>query len=419
MNNKLLTRNYLIEQVKAELLRLRYKKDRIRLYNLIWIKLDQYMENRNLDYFDMNIGLNFLEYEYNLTVFNNLNSCNNIKVRAINMLGEFQLHGMILSKRRKVSTEYYKVVNKCFSNFLESRRLYGISEKTLKSNELYLSRFSEYLSKYKLENISEINNNHILGFINTLAGTSKATIYCTLCTLRVLLRYLHTEKFVETDFSYIVPKINIDKTSRVPSAYSKDEIEKLLGSIDRGSPKGKRDYAMILLASRLGMRAGDICCLSFKNIKWEHNTLEFIQQKTNKKAILPLTSEVGSALINYLKYGRPINDSNNIFVRHTCPISPLTPPTLHSIVWKAMQGAEIYIPNGKKHGPHSLRHSLASALLEENVPLHVISEVLGHSNTDTTAIYLKINVDQLRNCALDINDFEWNKLTDGGESYVL
>jgi len=409
----------IIKAVRAELFRVQYKEQRINLYSSIWETLEGYMSKRNLKVFDMKIGLRFLEEEYGITVFKHLTSLNGIKVRAINMLGEYQLHGIILSKKVTIDKEYTPVVNKAFNGFVASRRQYGISEKTLQSNECYLRSFSEHLSKKKLGNISDLDTSHILGFINTLAGKSNATVYCTLGALRALLRYLHEDKILKKDFTSIVPKIKIDKTSRIPSAYNKQEVQRLLDSIDRGSPKGRRDYAILLLAARLGMRASDICALSFKNIKWEHNEIEFIQRKTKGKTILPLLPEVGSAIIDYLKNGRPTMKCDTIFVRHTCPITPLMPPTLHSIVWQYLQLAGIKVPDGKKHGPHALRHSLASALLEENTPLPVISEVLGHTNTDTTSIYLKIDVNHLRHCALDISAFEWNKTEQGGAVHVL
>ncbi len=418
MKQKLLFEE-LVSAVRDELLRVNYSLQRIRVYEPIWDSLGLYLKNLNLQYYDMNIGLNFLNDEYGITIFNNLKTPDGKKVRAINMLGEYQLHGFILSKRRVIGREYYSVVKDAFEGFIESRRRYGISEKTLQSNELYLSRFSEYLSKQKLRDFSDLNARHILGFANTLAGTTNATVHCTMCSIRVLIRYLYEEKILEKDYSYVVPNIKLDKTSRIPSAYSKEEVQLLLDGVDRGNPKGKRDYAILLLASRLGMRAGDICNLSFNNVKWEYNEIELIQGKTQEKILLPLLPEVGSAIIDYLKYGRPITNGTTIFVRHTCPITPLAPPTLHSIVSKYMQLAEISIPDGKKHGPHALRHSLASALLEENIPLTTISEILGHTNTETTSIYLKIDVTHLRQCALDISSFSWNQKTEGGAAHEL
>jgi site-specific recombinase XerD len=409
----------LIEAVKEELHRVKYKETRIELYRSIWEVLRKYMEEKDLRRFDMKIGLNFLEDEYGITVFKHLSSSNNIKVRAVNMLGEYQLHGIVLSKKRIVGKEYYPPVKKAFDGFIQSRRCYGISEKTIESNELHLSRFSEYLSKQQVEDISELNSGHIFGFVNTLAGSSIATVHCTSSTLRTLFRYLYEEKVLEKNLSYVVPKIKIDETSRIPSAYNKEDVQKLLDGVDRGSPKGKRDYAILLLASRLGMRAGDICGLSFKNLKWEHDEIELIQEKTQEKILLPLLPEVGLAIIDYLKYGRPIAESTVIFMRHTCPIAPLIRSTLHSIVTKYLRLAGIRIPDGKKHGPHALRHSLASVLLEENTPLPIIAEVLGHKTTETTSIYLKIDVNHLRLCALDVPEFAWNQPVDGGDTHAF
>ncbi|MBT9438300.1 MAG: tyrosine-type recombinase/integrase [Desulfobacterales bacterium] len=408
----------LVREVRTELIRVKYKKQRINLYESIWENLGHFMGKRRREYFDMKIGLQFLKNEYGITVFKHLSSSQGIKVRAVNMLGEYQLHGIILSKKRIMGKDYYPPVLKAFKGFVELRRRSGISENTLQSNELYLSRFSEYLSKQKLQSIRDLEATHVLGFVNTLAGTSNATVSCTLCSLRVLLRYLYNEEVLKKDISHIVPRIKIDKTARVPSAYSKKEVQKLLDIVDRGNPKGKRDYAILLLASRLGMRAGDICRLSFSNLKWEQNKIELIQEKTHDNILLPLLPEVGSAIIEYLKYGRPMTDSSTIFVRHICPITTLSAPTLHSIVHQYMQLAGINVPDGKKHGPHALRHSLASALLEENIPLPIISEVLGHKTTDTTSVYLKIDINSLRHCALDVSEYAWNQ-SDGGNFHEL
>lgn len=122
-----------------------------------------------------------------------------------------------------------------------------------------------------------------------------------------------------------------------------------------------------------------------------------------------MLEEVGIAIIDYLKYARPDVGTDIIFLRLVPPIRKLEAPTLHSIVTHHMRRAKIKIKDGKKHGPHALRHSLASALLEENTPLPVISEILGHTNTNSTSVYLKIDIRQLRNCSLEALPFEWNK----------
>jgi integrase len=176
----------------------------------------------------------------------------------------------------------------------------------------------------------------------------------------------------------------------------------MLDVIDRGNPAGKRDYAMILLAARLGFRTMDIKHLKLDNLKWQSNRIEFMQSKTSRLQSLPLLPDVGWAIIDYLKNGRPKVDSPYVFLRHLAPLEPFSDDDrLHQIVVKYMRLAKIPISSQKKKGMHSLRHTLASRLLEAHTPLPVISDILGHLSTDSTAVYLKVDVAMLRECALD------------------
>jgi integrase len=149
------------------------------------------------------------------------------------------------------------------------------------------------------------------------------------------------------------------------------------------------------------MRASDICALEFASLKWEENKLEFVQRKTGKPVSLPLLNEVGDAIIEYLMV-RPQSDLNSVFLRIAPPPVQLHRHSLYEITRKYITRSGIYIPPGKKHGPHALRHSLSSILLESRVPLPVISGILAHSSSDTTKVYLKIDHNQLRECALSV-----------------
>lgn len=356
------------------------------------------------NYFEMVIDLNFLRNNYNIEDLHYLTGKAKIQVRAINMLAEYQIHGYALSKMRSKPQDFTLIVKSLFNMYLLKRSSDGRCEKTLKSDRIYLNRFSDYIDSTKIDFIADLNTTHIHGYINTMAGLTKSSIYCGLSSLRTLLRFLYNQGSIKVDLSATVPHLKLDKTATIPSAYNKTEIEDLLKSIDRGSPKGRRDYAIIILSCRLGMRAGEICNMKFIDIYWEKNELKFNQSKTKKCIILPLLPEVGNAIIEYLKYGRPISEDEHIFLRHICPISQLCEPTLHSIVSFYLRRAGVAIPKGKKHGPHSLRHSLASILLEKNVPIFVISEILGHEDSKTTSIYLKIDISHLKLCSLDVPD---------------
>lgn len=168
---------------------------------------------------------------------------------------------------------------------------------------------------------------------------------------------------------------------------------------------GKRNYAIILLACRLGLRISDIKKLTFGNFRWEDKQLVFVQSKTRAGVSLPLIQDVGWAVIDYLKYGRPNVETPYVFIRHLAPFLPFSEDDhLHQMIVKYMRLAHIPISSKKRVGMHSLRHTLASLLLENNTPLPTISDVLGHIDTESTAVYLKVDIKKLKECPLDIKE---------------
>lgn len=219
-------------------------------------------------------------------------------------------------------------------------------------------------------------------------------------------KWAYDEAIITKDISHDIPSIHYNRYPKIPSAYTKKEVEQILSVIDRSNPKGKRDYVAILLASKLGLRSSDIRTLTFKDILWEDNKIEKYQQKTGNHLSLPLLEDVGMALIDYIKNGRPETDAQTIIVRHVPPYDSVSSTCLYGIVSKYMKEAKIPAPPHKKRGPHALRHSLASSLLEADTPLPVISEILGHVDTDTTTVYLSIDIQRLRQCALAVTDYQ-------------
>lgn len=220
-------------------------------------------------------------------------------------------------------------------------------------------------------------------------------------TVRQFMAFCFKNGYHPENLSSHAPNVHYEKRSRLPSAYTRDEVMKLLESVDRSNPTGKRDYAILLLIARLGLRSGDVANLSFENINWEENRIALTQQKTGKPLTLPLLEDVGLAVIDYLRFGRPTCDCQSIFMKHKVPTQPCTAGGIYNLVANRLSRAGIVVGE-RKRGPHALRHSLASRLLEENVPLPIISEVLGHSNSNTTAAYLAIDIDKLRQCALEV-----------------
>ena len=200
-----------------------------------------------------------------------------------------------------------------------------------------------------------------------------------------------------------MPRIKHVVRKQVPSIWTKEEAERLLAAVDKGNPCGKRDYAMLLLIVRLGLRISDVRSLQLSNLKWDLGSVEFNQIKTGHALSLPLLEDVGWAIIDYLKHGRPISDSQNVFIKHIAPFTAFSSNNnLHYLINKYLIRAKIEVPAEKSHGMHSLRHTLASELLQQHVSLPIIAEILGHRDINTTANYLRVDVSLLKQCALNV-----------------
>jgi integrase len=207
---------------------------------------------------------------------------------------------------------------------------------------------------------------------------------------------------LQKDLSAQLPKIRVPRDATIPSVWDQELLLRLLAAVDRSSAKGKRDYAILLLACRLGLRAGDIRTLKLDNLRWAESTIEITQAKTGVPLTLPLTDEVGEALIDYLKSGRPQTTHREVFLKMNPPFDPFDEDNhLHHVVtyWRRLAGITFRSP--QRRGLHSLRHTLATRLLEKGTPLPTIAEILGHTCLESTRIYAKADVEALRGVALD------------------
>lgn len=400
MNTSQLTATELINATRKELLKTGYLN--LSLIERVWLNLQEYLQGSGNIYLTRDVGMRFLEKRYHFAE-NPHSHYNEDCMRAIQLLEDFQVHQKVFIRRRNCTVGFAEPFEPLFHAFMDFRKGVGITSRTLESYAIYLKRFSYFLLEHTVTDVVEIKVSHIHAFIQIIASSySISTVYCTSSLLRVLFRYLFNKNHTLRDLSLSVPTVKCSKKSKIPSAYSQEEIGRLLACIDRGNPKGKRDYALLLIAIRLGMRASDICNLTFNNFKWESNTIELIQGKTNTAIVMPLFNDVGEAVIDYIKYARPSVEENEVFLRLSAPIERMKAPTLHSIVTQYMTKAGIQIPEGKKHGPHALRHSLANALLHNNTTMPIISEILGHTDSKTTSVYLKIDTLHLREYALHV-----------------
>lgn len=369
----------------------------------------EFAQERHEVYYSEKLGIGFVEKNFHILQKDFEGSLKQREVqdlRVIRMLGDFQLHGSVLRR-------YYKhkeiLHNQCFIEVVSNFKQYCIdkdySDVTIGHYTKQSARFLDYNDSHGLISCNEINLTLINSYIKTLAGYTYKTVEQQLCSLRAFFKYLYLNGLINTDYSLKIPMVQSRKQTRIPSVWTVDDLKKLISAIDRGNPMGKRDYAMILLASRLGLRVSDIKKLTFENFHWNNKQLVFIQSKTRATISLPLVQDVGWAVIDYLKYGRPNVDTSYIFVRHVAPFLPFSEDDhLYQIITKYMRLAHISFPSKKRVGMHSLRHTLASLLLENDTPLPIISDVLGHVDTDSTAVYLKVDIKKLKECPLSIKE---------------
>ncbi len=250
---------------------------------------------------------------------------------------------------------------------------------------------------------SDLTAADISDFMTTLCRYHRATIHVFSSVLRDFFRYLHDIGILENSLSACVPRPKIYTDETIPETWSPEEVRKILSVIDRNNPIGKRDYAMLLLAILLGMRAGDICGLKFRNLDWKQKLIIYTQQKTQKVNTLPLLPVIGDAIIDYLKNGRLDSECDNVFVRHIHPYGEFQSSTaLSENLKKYMRYAGLTVK--KRKAAHSLRHTLASSLLYDGTPLITISNILGHDNSKTTSIYTKVDIPALRKCSLSYGE---------------
>jgi site-specific recombinase XerD len=391
-----------------------YHPYHIRKYRQHVERIRLFMLEQNLINYTSNESDAFIRQIIGGGEYKNLCQKDKEAIRCANILIEYQLTGMISYRIERGRGLLHGAIGSDIQLYLDYRKSIGISPTTLSNYRLYLGRFQKYLDSIGRNSFVEMTQQDIFGFIKSISFSTKATVHCTLCTLRGFLRYLNTERILAVDWSHLVPKDSYNKEAKLPTTYTKEEVERMLKAVDRGNPKGRRDYAMMLLAARLGLRSSDICGLTFENLLWSQNLIALIQGKTKKRVELPLLTEVGNAIIDYLKYGRPESDLPYVFLHANHGYRRLQEPTLHSIVCYYMRLAGIANIDDKKHGPHALRHSLAGFLLEKKTPLPVISEVLGHSSTESTKTYIRIDMDSLRQCALEVPPVSDNYYRRGG-----
>jgi len=383
-----------------------------------WLELETWMNGIGHEIFTEKVGFKFCDQTFGWhDLTRPIKQQDRIGLRAIRMLTSYQKDGDFEFRTPSVIRKFSGSTGKYMDRYLAYLQDdVELKCSTISNKRRYLVLFNEYMEARKFEYF-DITVELIANFYQSQSFSLASKHNCN-STLRLFLRYLFDIGVTVTDYSICIMPDNYKKSRKLPTTYEESEIKELIQAIERGSAIGKRDYLVILLAAQYGWRASDIVSFSFKQINWDKNLISLNQQKTNVSVNYPLISSVGNAIIDYLKNGRPYTKASEVIVSHEISNKgkKLNKATIHSIVSKYMRKADIKNWEIKKHGPHSLRHSLATNMLKRNISIPIISTVLGHQNTESTKIYLSIDYDQLRKCSLSVPPVR-SKYFHGGEDY--
>lgn len=325
--------------------------------------------------------------------------------RPLLILFEFEECGHFLRLHQKPA---YADIPQNFSRlFLAYRKEINALNLSASSQRRKLDTFVRHLKFLADQGIGtseDFTPECLYNYFNSLNGNyAKSTIACIKSELRDAYNWMYNNGYTGFSGNAALPYIRKDPRDKLISYYSKEEVDQLLSCIDTNTDYGKCVYAVICIIAHLGLRAGDIIGLKFSNIDWEHDRIWIVQQKTGEPLSLPLVDEVKYPILDYVKNARPDSiDSEYIFITINAPHTRYhSASAIHRMVTGSMKIAGIEF-EGRHHGPHALRHSLATSLMNENVPLSSISSILGHKSMKATEVYLTVDETHLKELTLEV-----------------
>lgn len=364
-----------------------------------WSLLGEFMETNGINFISPSVCQSFIVHLQKLREKEILLPKELRAIKSVSVLSEFIETGSIQIKTKFRYLEGH--IGDLIKQYILFKQPERLDKITIDQIERNLSRLNFWFTNEGILTAKDINEHHVIRFIQGLDSSKKGSINLMLMNLKGFFRYLYNTELITTNIAAAIPRDNYKNRTKLPSYYTEIEIGLVLQHLDRGTIIGKRDYAIFMLGVHLGMRASDIANLRFTNLHWDTSTIVFQQLKGGKETKLPLLPVVGNAILEYLQYGRPKSDEPIVFLQFRSPYQPVKAQTVGGIVMRRLQNANINL-KGRKTGSHVLRHSLVKQLLDNGRALPVISEVLGHKSQESTRHYIRIDIEALRKCTLDV-----------------
>ena len=284
-----------------------------------------------------------------------------------------------------------------FEHFLSEYRCHGLTnglkESSINLNTKIFRMYFEELIKNGCETFDNISSEIICAAMvpfNQISYLEK---------IRTLFRYLFLHGYLTHDYSFLVPVPK--RPQPMPSVYSIVEVQQIENAVDRNTYHGKRDFAALLLATRYGLRGGDICKLKISSLDFDQEQITLLQQKTDVPLVLPLLPEVETAISDYIQNERKDTGSPYLFLSTVPPYDHISVQCLNTLVSKAIIKAGID-PGTRKQGTRIFRSSLASSMINDDISYDVVRKTLGHSDQNAIKSYVRLDMNQLRVYALSV-----------------
>ena len=286
-----------------------------------------------------------------------------------------------------------------YGTYLQQVR--GLASSTISQHRVVASQFVEHVGKRDgLLRLPRLTSCDVEDFVRLTGGrVGRGRLQHVAAQLRSFLRFLALEGSTPPGLDAHIDTPRLYRGERLPRALPWETVRALLRSVDRSTPIGLRDHAMLLLIATYGLRTSEVIGLTLEAIEWRDKRLRVPQCKTAAPLWLPLTDAVGDSLMEYLRHGRPNVPYREVFVRHRAPAGVLKRTGVTDVfhAWSRRSGLKIPF-----NGPHCLRHSYAVHLLRQGTSLKTIGDVLGHRNAESTCVYLCLSVEDLRGVALGL-----------------
>jgi integrase len=360
----------LVSGLEAEMIRLGYKDSTLAWYHGARRRLQRYFTCRGVEEFSLEVAMEWVDEAcggfFAKEQAGTLKQTDVYLFRVVQMLGDWELHGAVVRHyARTVSklTDDEAAVAARFRAWLLDN---GRSVSTVRSYGTAAGEFIAFTGTRG--GLASCDAAMIGAFVATLAGYQAKTVEQKLCALRSFLRFAAGDGLAGTATAEAVPAVPSRRQSRIPSVWDSGDVARMLEAVDRGNPCGKRDYAIILLVARLGLRSIDVKRLEFSDFDWPGCRLSAAQAKTGNRIWLPLLKDVGWAVIDYVRNGRPASYCPQVFLRHSAPVGPFSDQEhLHQMVVKYARAAHVPVSEKRRRGMHSLRHTLATRLKRRGV----------------------------------------------------